>query len=384
MSPEKKLNDVVAKKAMQARIAVGLSLSEAARLLGFNNYQTLSGIEKGARKVTADELSVMASIYKRSLDYFFEPEVFHEPKPLWRKSAKVDTSRIERSFITFIESYGNLEKLLGLESRWKDVQRNYGKADFRERGFELTDRLGSEFWSTFNLGARPSANLLSVLENDLRFKILHLDLPEGVSGASVVHEDVGVGILINGREVPWRRNFDLAHELFHVITWKAFSHQEVGDGTKRTLAEKCADGFASSLLLPKDSLLSSLSQITNDGQIKFIDIIELAKDYGVSTEAILWRLVNLRKLSQRDVARVLANRELAQTDRFLRRRLYAHQASKFPERFIFIACRCLLEGKISRGVFASYLEINRAEIDEYLKKQGFEETTYEKVASAGR
>ena len=41
-----------------------------------------------------------------------------------------------------------------------------------------------------------------------------------------------------------------------------------------------------------------------------------------------------------------------------------------------------MEGKISRGTFAEYLEIYRAEIDDYLDEVGFVEETYAKIATA--
>ena len=56
--------------------------------------------------------------------------------------------------------------------------------------------------------------------------------------------------------------------------------------------------------------------------------------------------------------------------------------SKFPSRFISLACGCLMEGKISRGTFAQYLEIDRAEIDDYLDEVGFVEGDYAKIATA--
>jgi len=41
-----------------------------------------------------------------------------------------------------------------------------------------------------------------------------------------------------------------------------------------------------------------------------------------------------------------------------------------------------MEGKISRGTFAEYLEIDRAEIDDYLDEVRFVEETYSKIAAA--
>jgi len=67
----------------------------------------------------------------------------------------------------------------------------------------------------------------------------------------------------------------------------------------------------------------------------------------------------------------------------MRRKLYKDdRPSKFPSRFISLACRCLMEGKISKGTFAEYLEIDRAEIDDYLDEVGFVEENYAKIAAA--
>ncbi|HUT72496.1 MAG TPA: ImmA/IrrE family metallo-endopeptidase [Desulfatiglandales bacterium] len=297
--------------------------------------------------------------------------------------AKTDVNKVQRQFLSFLENYSNLEHLLGLKRQWKDIQKNYDRDDFSDNGFERADKLGADIHNFLDLGSRPSSNLLNVLENKFRFKILHLPLRDGVSGASVVDNILGVGILINANDAPWRRNFDLAHELFHVISWNVFSSQEIGNGTIKTRPEKYADIFASSLLLPENHLLDSLKETAANNEVRFIDIIELAKDFGVSTEAILWRLVNLKILKQSQAQKVLDNQKFRDLDRSTRRKLYkGDRPSKFPSRFISLACRCLMEGKISRGTFAGYLEIDRAEIDDYLDEVGFVEETYAKIATA--
>jgi len=370
-------------RALEARQSAGYSLGEAAKLLGFNNYQTLSAIERGTRNINANELSAMAHLYGRSLDYFFEKDISPDPVPLWRKSPEADEKRVQRQLLSFLENYSNLEKLLGLKRRWKDIQKNYEKSDFSLRGFDLADRLGAEICDSLNLGSRPASSFLNVLENGLRFKVLHLPLDNGISGACVVDERLGVGILINTNDAPWRRNFDLAHELFHVVTWNVFSAREVGDGTVRTRPEQFADAFASSLLLPEKRLLEALEEVTANTTIRLVDMIELAKDFGVSTEAILWRLVNLNILKKESVQQVLDDPRRKEMDRISRQHIYSKTfVSKYPERFISLCCRCLMEGKISRGVFAKYLEIDRAEIDDFLDKFGFMENNYEEIASA--
>ncbi|MBU0734695.1 MAG: ImmA/IrrE family metallo-endopeptidase [Proteobacteria bacterium] len=378
-----KEEEILNKRILAARETAGFSITQAAQKLGFKNYQTLSAIEKGARKMNAHELIMMARLYGRTLDYFLESDVAPDPVPLWRKTTKTDINQIQRQFLSFLENYSNLEHLLGLKRRWKDILRNYDRDDFSYNGFEQADKLGADIHNFLDLGSRPSLNLLNVLENKLRFKILHMPLEDGVSGASVVDNALGVGILINANDAPWRRNFDLAHELFHIITWNVFSPEEIGNGTTKTRPEQYADIFASSLLLPENHLLDALKEISADNEFRLIDIIELAKDFGVSTEAILWRLVNLKVLKKSQTQKVLGNPNFRDLDRNMRLSLHAKdRPSKFPSRFISLACRCLMEGKISRGTFAEYLEVDRPEIDDYLAAAGFGEENYAKIAAA--
>jgi len=377
-----KEENILDKRIMAAREAAGFSITQAAQKLGFKNYQTLSAIEKGIRKINAHELIMMARLYGRNLDYFLESDVAPDPLPLWRKAGKTDVNQIQRQFFSFLENYSNLEHLLGLKRRWKDIQKNYDRDDFSVNGFEQADKLGADIHNFLDLGSRPSLNLLNVLENKLRFKILHLSLGDGVSGASVVDNALGVGILINANDAPWRRNFDLAHELFHIITWNVFSPDEIGNGTTITRPEQYANIFASSLLLPENHLREALKETATDNEIRIIDIIELAKEFGVSTEAVLWRLVNLKMIKRPLAEKALDYPNFRDLDRDMRQKLYEKDGpSRFPSRFISLACRCLMEGKISRGVFAEYLEIDRSEIDDYLATVGFGEESYAKIAA---
>jgi len=225
--------------------------------------------------------------------------------------------------------------------------------------------------------------LINVLENILRFKVLHLPLRNGISGASLVDNTIGVGILINVNDAPWRRNFDLAHELFHVITWNVFSPEEIGEGKKRTRPEQLADIFASSLLMPEVHLRDALKETVTGSEVRPIDIIEIAKAFGVSTEAVLWRLVNLKIFKKSQAQKVLNAHKFRDLDRNSRKIFYENaKPSKFPSRFISLASRCLMEGKISRGTFAEYLEIDRVEIDDYLEGVGFVEGNYAKIVAA--
>jgi Zn-dependent peptidase ImmA (M78 family)/DNA-binding XRE family transcriptional regulator len=381
-------NPVLLERIAQARKRAGLTLAEASRKLGFNNYQTLAAMEKGNRKILASNLLAMARLYRTPLDYFFEPEIPPEPEPVWRMTGDTDATPIGRQFISFLRQYRELERLLGLPEHWKKLRTLYKKQHFDSQGFALAQRLASEISKNLALGPHPAFDLPNVCENDLGIKILHLSLPSGISGASVADDELGPGVLINTNDAPWRRNFDLAHELFHIITWDVFPKKEPDkprSADKKTRPEQYADAFASALLLPGDHLMRSLGEMAGAKGIGIADIIELAKEFGVSTEAVLWRLVSLRILSKKQVDFLLADPHFRDRDRQLRKSPYPESPpSKYPDRYVYLACKCLMEGRISRGLFAKYLDVELYEVDSFLEENGFREENYEKIPVAGR
>lgn len=148
----KKMVDALHQRAVEARESAGFSISEAAQKLGFKNYQTLSSIEKGARNITAGELIEIARLYGRSLDYFFEPTVTPEPTPLWRKIETRDVTKEQRLFLSFLERYSTLEKLLGLKQSWTEIRSPFGRDDFANDGFAMADKLGAHIHKILDMG----------------------------------------------------------------------------------------------------------------------------------------------------------------------------------------------------------------------------------------
>src|SRR3990172_6387232 len=195
MNSSKTMENDLHERLVQARETAGFSLAEATKKLDLKHYQILSAMEKGTRNVSANELISMARLYGRSLDYFFEAEVPSDPVPLWRRTAGSNVQKEQRQFLAFLENYSRLENLLGLKRRWKELLTNLDGDDFAENGFEIADKLGTDIHKRLDLGSRPACNLLNVLENTLRFKVIHLDLGVGLSGASIMDSTLGVGIL---------------------------------------------------------------------------------------------------------------------------------------------------------------------------------------------
>ena len=99
-------------------------------------------------------------------------------------------------------------------------------------------------------GARIIEQILARIDWELRPE-LNIDAFAGVSGAACRLPALDT-VLINRREPAGRRHFDLAHELFHILTWDTMPPEHVEDAAEqsRNRVEQLANSFASALLMP--------------------------------------------------------------------------------------------------------------------------------------
>ena len=66
-----------------------------------------------------------------------------------------------------------------------------------------------------------------------------------------------------------KRNFDLAHELFHLLTWNIFTTCRLQNTQPTEDEEKLANAFASQLLMPDDALRERIDLRKNEqGEIE--------------------------------------------------------------------------------------------------------------------
>lgn len=363
----------------RARESAGLTLAEAASRLGFANYQTLSNIEKGEREVKASELALFASTYFCNLSTLLtgDEEPLTTVHLLWRKAPIGERKKeIEAYIKNRIEQYQLLEKLLKIEREINARFMTVTPSDIRTNN--QIDGLASKIGNMLNLGSRPALSLQKVMEQILQVKLLFIELSDFGSAASTVHPTFGAAIVVNNEEAPWRINFTLAHELFHIITWDTFSPTEMESNEQLFKElERKADRFASTLLLPEAEVRQELAGRIVEDKLSFSDIIDVAREFGVSTPALLFRTANLRFVSWEKADELSKNDELTMIDRRLRKDSVCE--TPISERFILLSVKCLRKGLISRGKFAEILQIDRADIDEFLGYQGLTEMEGESV-----
>jgi hypothetical protein len=136
--------------------------------------------------------------------------------------------------------------------------------------------------------------------------------------------------------------------------------------------EKVAEVFASNLLLPADSILAAFNERVSNHVIKYIDLIGIAREFDVSTQALLYRLLNLNRLNKKLVENLLNDPKFKEIDLST---MHQHwwDPPEIPERFVRLAYLGYKKGMCSRARLSSYLEVGLLDLSELLHKYGLSE-----------
>ncbi|MFH1549530.1 MAG: XRE family transcriptional regulator [Planctomycetota bacterium] len=358
----------LAKMLQDTREERGMKLGEVARLAGWKNYQTLSSIENGTRDVKASELSRLARIYGKAMEYFlFGTRELDNVKVQWRAKGDKKRARIyEDRFKEYLQAYIRFERINDDVRRFPLQQLQQEDVDWKWISHQANICAKS-------FGPRPAHILERVLERDYGVKIFYFHLGKAGSAASTIM-DGHAGLLVNGEDAPWRRNFDLAHEFFHLLTWEIFPEKNIHCGSpgEKPVVEKYADTFAAALLMPPDEVLGEFNARVKDNRLTWLDCIGLAIEFGVSTESLLYRLIHLRLLDEKQTNKFFKNKELWKLDKKTRKGLW-HKRPELPERFIYLGFRAMMNGYLSRSKLAKYLCVHLSSLPEFLEKHQLSE-----------
>jgi Zn-dependent peptidase ImmA (M78 family) len=223
--------------------------------------------------------------------------------------------------------------------------------------------LAKTFRHELQLGDHPAASLLSVLQEIHGVKVFHLPFSPLGSAACTVSETFGAAVLLNKGNVRWRRNFDLAHEIFHILTWSAYA--AATGQAECALHETLANIFASNLLIPLDALETSVTRAAADGKLRIRTLFDLAREFDVSVEALLWQFAYLYK---QDPSRIKGLVDQCKSRASLYEKREQEDPPEYPDRYVSLALTALHSGEISVGRFAAYLDLSRSEANSFLQE----------------
>jgi Zn-dependent peptidase ImmA (M78 family)/DNA-binding XRE family transcriptional regulator len=290
-----------------ARQRANLTQRQLAEALGFEHRQTLGSIEAGERRLTAEELLRAVAILGVDLDYFTDSfRLVGEGRFSFRAQPNVAASVLEEFedlAARWIATYRELGAQQGEELQWLE----HKLALTPHSAFEDAQAAAEDLAKRWQLGDQPAESLRPAMERHLQSLVLYVDAPAGISGAASQVPGLNT-VLVNRREPERRRNFDLAHELFHLLTWDVMppKHIETTDAPrtgKVSRVEHLADNFAAALLMPEAAM--RLRWEARDTTVDLHDWLNrTARDLHVSAVACKWRLRNLDLLSRGDVAQI--------------------------------------------------------------------------------
>jgi Zn-dependent peptidase ImmA (M78 family) len=360
----------VPKKLEYARNRAGLKLSGVEKLTGIGK-SSLSEFENGKREPKLVQLQQLAEVYRRPISFFIDEKPLPVERVLWRERPAESPEDLENRFLKLSMQYRHLEEWCGdvVTPVLPDVTgqpEDISYTDAQELAAKVRKELG--------LGDRPALQLMRALEEDCGIKVFHLRFEPSGAAASTKDARFGMAILLNLLNARWRRNYDLAHELFHLLVWDVFRPEGPSEGLPEKREEQLADCFASHLLMPDEPVRNAIERRKEGGKLSHESLFEVARQFDVSAEALAWRLHYLYNLGP---ARSEETRHLAEKLRSLAP-VYEHRQwedndpPKWPERYKALATKSLRHGEVSLGRFAEFLDMTRRQASEYAEQEDLE------------
>ena len=363
---------VLGERLELARKAIGYKQPEASAKSGIG-VSSISEFEHSKREPSFSQLSRLAEVYKKPLDFFFSDSLPVENIMLWRDAPKDEQERkeTEAKFRLLCQQYLRLELCTG-EVRQTNLPKPENVIP-EKFSYRQAESFAKEVQKKLSLGDIPAASIKQILEEKYYIKIFHLDIHG--SAISIKSDEFGMAILLNKKSKSWRRNFDLAHELFHLLTWEVF-RSDSPDIQPSEYEEKLANTFASRLLLPTDVVKDRIDAvIEKEGGLSINILDEIAREFQVSLKALLWRLISLYNKPREAIEEYIDKAEKTQRIRPPRK---SDGPDELPERYCSLAIKALRIGNLSLMQFAKYMGISYKKAQEYVTEDG--DFTDEKIS----
>lgn len=362
--------DLIAIRLKALREERKLSQEQLAALFGFKDRQTVSAIETGERRITAEELLTAVQKLGKPLEFFTDPFMLvGEGQFSWRQSApQKNLAEFEQSAGRAIAAYRKFAPEVGRRpDQLRPALRLTGQSTF-----EQAIAAGERFVEDYELGDVPADKLADVMEGKLGILVLMVNAIKGISGAACRVRDLDA-VLINRNEVIGRRNFDLAHELFHILTWEAMPPAHIEDATeggamrgkqKRSRVEQLADNFAGAVLMPRQAL-ERLGPWDKDLAKR---LNTAAAALRVTASALKWRLV-AAELLDKAAAETVSDAELRNNGRAATK---SKPPTMFSKTFMEVIAAALSRGLLSMRRAAELLDVAVDDIPDLCTAYGLE------------
>lgn len=334
----------IGRSLRHARESLKITQEEAATVLGVQ-VSAISRMENGLRQVSTMELTHLAELYARPLEWFVRPVSRSEPLDpilaLFRTEPGLQSEVVREQAhrcLRLLSEGAKLRRLTGSSTELSSLPR-YELHAPRSAGHAIAQgqQVAEQERRRLQLGQAP----VKVPETMVRQNIWTavLELPDEISGLFLRSPDFGMAILANNSQAPVRRRFSFAHEHGHALMDRDKSAMVTSVHNTRTRTEQRANAFAAAFLMPEDGVrefmyslgkgrivrreAAAVDAVTEEGiegqmrsptgsqKISYADSALLAWHFGVSYVTAVWRLRGLNFVNQEQAQLLLERTEEA-------------------------------------------------------------------------
>ncbi len=356
------------KELQQARTKRGLTQEGAATIIDVART-TIIAIEKGDRRIKAEELIKLAHAYGRQVSDFVRSRPKVEPFRLQFRGSNLHIPEDEANIAPFIDmleelsrNYLELEQITGAPLVHK-YPSEYEIAGLRTE--QAAESVAIEERNRLGLGDGPIPILRDILEQDVGLRIFYLPLhPSKLSAISIYDDQLGGCIAINSLHSEERRRWSLAHVYGHFLVYRYKPIVLMEDNYRRLPeSERFADHFALNFLMPISGLMRRFNDILRTKKkITPADLCTLAHFYGVSVAALSRRLEDRKLLPKGTWDKLRATGfKVREARQQLGLETIPVQYEKLPTRYQYLALDAFDQGLITEGQFARFLDVDRVE-----------------------
>ncbi len=394
--------DEIGRRLRVARENRQITQERAGAVLGVQR-SAISLMESGQRQISTLELTRLADLYGRSIEWFVNPNIpleledpvvalFRADPGLQGEVVQEQASRCLR----LLREGASLRKLIGRRST-ASLPR-YELSDPRSVGQAIAQgRLVAEQERRrLDLGNAPVKVPETLAYQNIWTAALQL--PGEVSGLFLSSPEFGMAILANLSQSPVRRRFSYAHEYCHALMDRNEPATVTSVHNTKTRTEQRANAFAAAFLMPEEGVRgflhhlgkgrgsrreeAAVDAVTEKGirgalrsparsqHVTYADAVLLARHFGASYPAAVWRLRGLNLVSAEQTQTLLD--QATDALRYLRAvramsdvdgsEAGAHQDHELHQQILSLALETWWRGEISKG---RLLEVGRLlEIEE--------------------
>jgi Zn-dependent peptidase ImmA (M78 family)/DNA-binding XRE family transcriptional regulator len=397
------------KRLKQARETCGMTQDQAAQEMKLARA-TIAQIESGNRSVSGLELSRFSYLYARDIREFLADKfsAYSLAAVLLRAedAAGDGVQQALRDCVALGYQLRDLETNLGISRTTASVPSYPSVALGSKWDAILSGTLAAqEERRRLGLGTSPLGDVPSLLEaQGIRTGLI--SMPTGISGLMISHADVGLFVVVNRDHPPVRQRFSGCHEYAHLLLDRAQMGHVSKESERSSLLEVRANVFAACFLMPEDGVRQfvaglgkgSASRLHADvfdeagvvpidsrtaggsQDLQLYDVVKLAHHFGVSVLSALYRLLNLRLLTENQFEEMKRmdqeglSQELAGV-LGLPQPSASENITEFYRRYLVLALEAYRREKISRRKLfeiANQLGVTTEEIERVIRSLGLD------------